>query len=87
MLADKGVKNIAMYDVSETDVSELVAESFRCSHIVLAAADLQRRRSAKMEAYLSDIKALALQNRTIAIIDNGTWRRPPASRCARSSTP
>ena len=73
MLADKGVKNIAMYDVSETDVSELVAESFRCSHLVLAAPTYNSRIQPKMEAYLSDIKALNLQNRTVAVIDNGTW--------------
>ena len=73
MLADKGVKNIAMYDVSETDVSELVAESFRCSHLVLAAPTYNSGIQPKMEAYLSDIKALGLQNRTVAVIDNGTW--------------
>lgn len=73
ILADKGVKNIAMYDVSETDVSELVAESFRCSHLVLAAPTYNSRIQPKMEAYLSDIKALNLQNRTVAVIDNGTW--------------
>ena len=73
MLADKGVKNIAMYDVSETDVSELVAESFRCSHLVLAAPTYNSRIQPKMEAYLSDIMALNLQNRTVAVIDNGTW--------------
>ena len=73
MLADKGVKTIAMYDVSETDVSELVAESFRCSHLVLAAPTYNSRIQPKMEAYLSDIKALNLQNRTVAVIDNGTW--------------
>ena len=73
MLADKGVKNIAMYDVSETDVSELVAESFRCSHLVLAAPTYNSGIQPKMEAYLSDIKALNLQNRTVAVIDHGTW--------------
>ena len=73
MLADKGVKNIAMYDVSETDVSELVAESVRCSHLVLAAPTYNSGIQPKMEAYLSDIKALNLQNRTVAVIDNGTW--------------
>ena len=73
MLADKGVKNIAMYDVSETDVSELVAESFRCSPLVLAAPTYNSGIQPKMEAYLSDIKALNLQNRTVAVIDNGTW--------------
>ena len=49
-----------MYDVSETDVSELVAESFRCSHIVLAAPTYNGGVQPKMEAYLSDIKALEL---------------------------
>ena len=73
MLADKGEKNIAMYDVSETDVSELVAESFRCSHLVLVAPTYNSGIQPKMEAYLSDIKALNLQNRTVAVIDNGTW--------------
>lgn len=73
MLADKGVKSIVMYDVSETDVSELVAESFRCSHLVLAAPTYNSGIQPKMEAYLSDIKALNLQNRTVAVIDNGTW--------------
>lgn len=76
MLAGKGVKNIAMYDVSETDVSELVAESFRCSHLVLAAPTYNSGIQPKMEAYLSDIKALNLQNRTVAVIDNGTWAAP-----------
>ena len=72
-LADKGVKNIAMYDVSVTDPSVIVSESFRCSHLVLAAPTYNSRIQPKMEAYLSDIKALNLQNRTVAVIDNGTW--------------
>ena len=37
-LAERGVKNIALYDVSHTDVSYLVSEAFRCSHLVLASA-------------------------------------------------
>ena len=37
MLADKGIKNIAVYDVSSTHVSQCISESFRTSHIVLAA--------------------------------------------------
>ncbi len=73
MLAEKGVKNISMYDVSETDISELVAESFRCSHMVLAAPTYNGGLHPKMEALLSDLKALNLQNRTVAILENGTW--------------
>lgn len=73
MLADRGVHNITMYDVSGTDVSELVAESFRCSHLVLAAPTYNGGLQPRMEAFLHDLKALNLQNRTVAILENGTW--------------
>nr|WP_297274352.1 FprA family A-type flavoprotein [uncultured Agathobaculum sp.] len=73
LLADKGVHNIAMYDVSGTDVSELVAESFRCSHLVLAAPTYNGGLQPRMEAFLHDLKALNLQNRTVALLENGTW--------------
>ena len=73
MLADKGVKNIRMFDICETDVSELVAESFRCSHLVLAAPTYNGGLHPRMESFLADIKALGLQNRTVALIENGTW--------------
>ena len=72
-LADRGVRNIAVYDVSSTHPSVLVSEAFRCSHLVLAAPTYNSGIQPKMEAYLSDIKALNLQNRTVAVIDNGTW--------------
>ncbi len=78
-LADRGVRNIAMYDVSETDVSELVSESFRCSHLVLAAPTYNGGLHPKMEAFLNDLKALNLQNRTVALLENGTWA-PAAAR-------
>ena len=42
-LAAKGVKKIAVYDVSNTHVSELISEIFRASHVVFAAPTLQRR--------------------------------------------
>ena len=37
MLAERGVRNIAMYDVSVTHPSYVVAEAFRCSHLVFAS--------------------------------------------------
>lgn len=73
LLAEAGVHAIAMYDVSETDVSELVAESFRCSHLVLAAPTYNGGIYPKMETFLTDIAALGLQKRTVALLDNGTW--------------
>lgn len=72
-LADKGVKNIAMYDVSVTDPSVIVSESFRCSHLVFAAPSYNGGIFTKMETVLSELKAHSLQNRTVAIMENGTW--------------
>ncbi|MDO5141487.1 MAG: FprA family A-type flavoprotein [Eubacteriales bacterium] len=73
LLAERGIHPIAMYDVSGTDVSELVAESFRCSHLVLAAPTYNGGLHPRMDAFLADLKALGLQKRTVALIENGTW--------------
>lgn len=83
LLAERGVRNIAMYDVSETDVSELVAESFRLSHLVLAAPTYNGGLHPRMESYLVDIKALNLQKRTVALLENGTWA-PTSARHMRT---
>ena len=81
-LADKGVKNIAMYDVSVTDPSVIVSESFRCSHLVFAAPSYNGGIFTKMETVLSELKAHSLQNRTVAVMENGTWA-PVAGRHMR----
>lgn len=72
-LAEKGVKRIKAYDVSTTHVSELIAECFRCSHIVLASPTYNGGIYPPMENLLTDMKALAVQKRTVAVMDNGTW--------------
>ena len=78
-LAEEGVKNIVAYSVSNTHVSHLIAEAFRCSHIVLAAPTYNNGIFTPMENFLLDLKAHGLQNRTYAIIENGTWA--PVSGC------
>lgn len=72
-LADLGVRNIAMYDVSVTHSSYIVSEAFRCSHIVLASTTYNAGIFINMENALNDIVAHNLQNRTFALIENGTW--------------
>ena len=72
-LAERGVRNIALLDVSRADVSEVVSESFRCSHLVFASATYNNGIFTPMEVVLNDLKAHNLQNRTVAIIENGTW--------------
>ena len=72
-LADEGVKNIAVYDISNTHISTLIAEIFRSSHIVLAAPTYNGAIYPIMYNLLHDMQQLNVQNRTIGIIDNGTW--------------
>lgn len=73
MLAEKGVKNIAVYDVSNVHVSELISEIFRVSHLVFAAPTYNGGIYPVMENLLSDMKALAVQKKTVALMENGTW--------------
>ena len=72
-LAERGVRHVALYDVSHTDLSHLVAEAFRCSHLVFASATYNNGIFTPMETLLMDLKAHNLQNRTVALIENGTW--------------
>ncbi|MEG2700271.1 MAG: FprA family A-type flavoprotein, partial [Hungatella sp.] len=65
-LAEAGVRNIVIYDVSVTHPSILVAESFRCSHLVFASTTYNAGIFCNMETLLLDLKAHNLQNRTIA---------------------
>lgn len=73
MLADRGVTNIRMYDVSNTHPSVLVAEAFRCSHLVFASSTYNNGIFTPMETVLMDLAAHNLQNRTAAVIENGSW--------------
>lgn len=72
-LAERGVKNIALYDVSHTDVSYLVSEAFRCSHLVLASATYNGEIYTPMENFLRDLACHGLRGRSVALIENGTW--------------
>ena len=72
-LAERGVRDIVLHDVSKTHVSELVGEAFRCSHLVLASVTYNNGIFTPMEGFLLDLKAHNLQNRTVALIENGSW--------------
>ena len=78
-LAEAGIKNIAVYDCSSTHVSTLIGEIFRCSHLVLAAPTYNNGIYPAMLNLLHDMKALQLQNRTVALLENGSW----APSCAK----
>lgn len=72
-LADLGVKDIKIVDTSITDSSYVVSDAFKYSHIVFASTTYNNGIFISMENLLHDIVAHNLQNRKIAIIENGSW--------------
>lgn len=72
-LCEKGCTNVVVYDVSNTHVSYLIAEAFKYSHIVLASVTYNLGIYPVMKSFLEDMKALNLQNRVFALIENGSW--------------
>lgn len=72
-LADAGITNLTIHDVSRSDVSELIADSFKYSHIVLASPTYNGGVYPAMSNLLEDMNALGIKNRTVAVLGNGTW--------------
>ena len=72
-LVQTGIKDVVVYDVSNTDPSYLVSEAFKYSHIVLASSTYNACVFPKMQDFLEHLKLLNFQNRTIAIMENGSW--------------
>ena len=75
-LRERGIKT-AVYDVSVTPSSYIVAAAFRYSHLVLASPTYNAGIFVTMEDMLRDLAAHNIQNRTVALIQNGSWA--PAS--------
>lgn len=71
-LCELGVR-VRMYDTSVTPASYIVSDAFRCSHLVFAATTYNNGVFVTMENLIHDLVAHNLQNRKIALIENGTW--------------
>ncbi|MCL2412312.1 MAG: flavin reductase [Treponema sp.] len=71
-LRDKGIKTV-MFDVSVTPASEIISSAFKWSHLVFASATYNAGIFVTMEALINDLVSHNIQNRTIAIIENGSW--------------
>lgn len=72
-LCEKGITNVRMYDVSKTHVSYLISDAFKYSHMALLSVTYTNDLYPPMEEFIRDMQRLALQNRTFAIAENGTW--------------
>lgn len=71
-LWDRGIKAV-MFDVSVTPASDIITAVFRYSHLVFASTTYNNGIFVSMEALVFDIVAHNLQNRTVAVIENGSW--------------
>ena len=71
-LRERGVKTV-MFDVSVTPASEIIAAAFRWSHLVFASTTYNAGIFVSMDELLHDLAAHNLQNRTVALIENGSW--------------
>ncbi len=71
-LGERGIRTRA-FDVSKTHASYLIAEAFRASHLVLAAPTYNMGVFATMDHLIHELTARGLKNRTVAIIENGSW--------------
>ena len=72
-LAERGVTNTRLYDVSTTHVSYLISDLFKYSHLVLASVTYNLGIFPPMHNFLADMKALNLQKRTCILVENGSW--------------
>ena len=72
-LTARGVTNTRLYDVSSTHVSYLISDLFKYSHLVLASVTYNLGIFPPMHNFLTDMKALNLQKRTVAIMGSGSW--------------
>lgn len=77
-----GMKNIVLHDVSVTHPSYIVSDAFRLSHMVLCAPTYNMGIFPAMETLLLDLKAQGLGNRTVGIVENGSWA-PAAGKLMR----
>jgi flavin reductase (DIM6/NTAB) family NADH-FMN oxidoreductase RutF/flavodoxin len=71
-LRDKGIKTV-IFDVSVTPASEIVSAAFKWSHLVFASTTYNAGIFVTMEALINDLAAHNIQNRRVAIIENGSW--------------
>ena len=83
-LGEAGVKDLAVYDLSTTHLSTIMGEIWRASTLVIASPTYNGGLYPPVEALLNDMKALAVQNRRVALIENGSWA-PASGRMMRSA--
>lgn len=80
ILEKNGAKKVVLSDLSRTDMAESVANAFRYSKIIFASSSYNFGVFTPMKHLLMHLQERNFQNRTVGIIENGTWA-PTAGKC------
>ena len=77
ILVDKlkasGCPSVVVYDLARCDLSKAVADAFRYSKLVLATTTYNAEIYPFMATFIRNLTERNFQNRTIALIENGSW--------------
>ena len=72
-LAQRGVRDMHMYDVSKTHASYIISDLWKYSNMVLASPTYNMHLYFVMDALLKDVSVLGLKNRKVSIIGTHSW--------------
>ncbi len=73
LLWEQGEKNVVLYDLARSDVSFVIADAFRYDRMILASATYEGGLMPSMENLLLQLKSKNYQNRSVGLIENGSW--------------
>ena len=72
-LKEKGAPKVVIHDLARTDMAEAVEDAFRYGKLVLASTTYNADIFPFMKAYIHHLTERNFQNRTIGLIENGSW--------------
>lgn len=72
-LAQRGVRDMRMYDVSKTHASYIISDLWKYSNMVIGSPTYNMHLYFVMDALLKDISVLGLKDRKVSIIGNHSW--------------
>ena len=83
-LTEKGCPKVVVCDLARSDMAEAVEDAFRYSKLIVASSSYNAGLFPPMEHFLKYLKERNYQNRTVGIIENGSWA-PSAGKCMKDT--
>lgn len=82
LLRARGVEKVVVSDLAREDMAEVIEDAFRYDRMVVAAASYDGGVFPCMLDFLNHLQSKAYQNRTVGILENGSWA-PSAAKTMR----